>query len=346
MQVQIFIGCPLGQYQVPSGGVTYPGNISCTPCNTSLFDTNAIGCAAYNCSNAEDTVCIPATGFYFLNTPLPRQLPTGLCPLPAVLPNFSLCQDNILDCNATSSICYLCQPGYGSLGWVNGWNSSVCAPCIPGTNWNDGTQSGPCTNCLNNPAYCGAGYYQGSCYASASMAPLCYPCNNTIPHCRAVNCTSGSPADLKCTQCDLGTFLNTTTWKCDSCWPITGCAVENCTYLGDQHCLTCSPGYYLTLSTGGCSPCSTAGVIGCATTPTCTTSRDQTCSACSSYYYLSAGYCYVCSNIQFCATELCTSNMDATATCTSCQSGYRLSYNRCVSIPPHIPPPCPKSGCV
>jgi len=322
--------CP-GYYSNPPFG--------CSACVTNTFPSPS-NCSGFTCSDATNTYCTPATGYFMsassVGKPGPQTLYT--CPAAGSLSVLNNCSDSITTCTATTFQCSLCAAGFGSTGSVTiASGAPTCAPCVAGSTWNDGTVSGACSPC----SWCPAGSYlaPGATCNSASQSP-CTACPlplNSTATCIAMTCTSSS--NSICTQCIPG-YYAAPSGQCVACTapcPAGTWQKLSCSQTADTACDVCT----------AIANCGTGNL-------TCTTSlaTSSACSGCTSgYYYLpgasgSANTCPSCaSQITGCTTATCHPD-GSTVKCTRCGSGYLLSGGNCLVRPPAPPPPCKPGQCV
>lgn len=137
---------------------------------------------------------------------------------------------------------------------------------------------------------------------------MCSACDYKCLKCQLVNNLS------KCSLCDEGAYLDTTSLSCKTC-PL---GAKSC--VDTTNIIECNAGYLKSSNSLFCTACS----LNCVSCPSST----SVCSVCATSYYVSSGVCKLC-NISNCANCL---GVGSAVYCSQCSEGYyRLSSTSCAS---------------
>ena len=242
----------------------------------------------------------------------------------------SLCPTECTTCIGPSS-CTNCRPGYAFVSgacnqcpyyqYSNGGVGN-CVNCVAG--WVQSPAGNSCVNCPSSCATCtsvtncltclsGSGFNSGACtqctngYYSPGGISACIYCGD------GMYSPTGAPAFINCNYCDP---------LCLSCTgPVNG------------NCLTCIPGYYV--SVGSCSVCSagyfTPGTVACQPCPngTYALSPPSSCNNCPTQ-------CSSCTNSTLCTYCLSGHYLTLTYQCRPCSANTYSSggtTNTCTPCP-------------
>lgn len=352
--------CPVaGKCATAQDGYFIDVDFKLTPCKTNCK----------TCTNDLDNACTSCNNLYILESGECVQCLLAAtktkCKTCATLGKCTACQDNYLaqsdvcvacpagckTCTSTtvcsacnsgymlvSGVCLLCQPGSSVTKCEICSTADTCTQCASGYR----IVALKCETCISNCVSCSAATGCDKCANGYILnSNTCVACgSSSVSHC--LNC----PKDGKCTECDIGYFVDPSNFKCTTCNPncitcsnslsncqscvnnyilegnscescVPGSSSTKCTSCpSNGKCISCQDGFYVN-EFGRCASCA----INC---KTCSSSADNQCQSCNSGYTLEEGECIKCeAGSVKTKCELCAIGDQ----CTQCALTYFVNTN-------------------